>query len=105
MARDAGRIVAFVDAVEAGDDVELAAIYALPDERGRGAGTALLERIAALHPGASITADVLDGNRKGEAFYERRGFAPVETIEASLFGERVTERRWRRPPTSREPAP
>ncbi len=93
------RTVAFADAVERSDRVDLAAIYAHPDARGRGAGTALLEEILNLMPGLPVVADVLDGNRKGEVFYERRGFEPVERLEGSLFGEPVVERRWRRTPT------
>ena len=47
-----------------------------------------------LKPGQPISADVLDGNRKGETFYEARGFVPRERLEADLFGEPVVERRW-----------
>jgi GNAT superfamily N-acetyltransferase len=88
-----GAIAAFVDVVEHADRVELVAIYALPAVRGRGAGTALLNEVAARFPDKPIVADVLEGNRKGEVFYEHRGFTRRETIESSLFGERVVERR------------
>ena len=88
------RVVAFADASIAGDRVVLNAIYALPELRGHGAGTALLRTVLDAHPSLPVTADVLVGNRKGEAFYERRGFVPRETIEADLFGEPVVERRW-----------
>jgi GNAT superfamily N-acetyltransferase len=90
----AGSIVAFADAVVEPDRVNLVAIYALPEHRRRGAGSALLAAIRARFPGVSIAADVLVGNRKGEGFYERRGFIPGEEIETDLFGERVVERRW-----------
>jgi hypothetical protein len=42
-------------------------------------------------------ADVLAGNRKGEPFYEARGFEPRETLDEQLGGELVAERRWWRP--------
>jgi phosphinothricin acetyltransferase len=93
-------IVAFADAVPEADQLFLAAIYAHPDRRQEGAGTALLNALVERHPHLAIDAHVLDGNRAGEVFYERRGFEPVETIQGDLFGELVTERRWRRPAAS-----
>ena len=45
-------------------------------------------------PSEPIAAEVLVGNRKGEVFYERRGFVPRERIDTELFGESVAERRW-----------
>jgi GNAT superfamily N-acetyltransferase len=88
------RVVAFADAVEEPDRLNLVAIYVLPEVRGQGAGTLLLESLRARFPRLPIAADVLTGNRKGEIFYERRGFRPRETLEAELFGEPVVERRW-----------
>jgi GNAT superfamily N-acetyltransferase len=92
------RVVAFADGAEAeseaGPYVDLYAIYALPEVRGHGAGTALLSEIQARLPSLSIAAEVLVGNRKGEVFYERRGFVPRERIDTELFGESVVERRW-----------
>ncbi len=93
-----GTIVAFADLVTEDDRITLAAIYALPEVRGRGAGTALLDEAAAGNPYLPIVADVLVGNRKGEAFYEHRGFEAREAIEADLFGEQALERRWWRTP-------
>jgi GNAT superfamily N-acetyltransferase len=87
-------IAAFADALEQEDRVDLVAIYALPERRGQGAGTALLDTIVGLFPDRDIAADVLDGNRKGEVWYERRGFVPRERLEATLLGEPVVERRW-----------
>lgn len=90
----AAGIVAFADAVERDDRLELQAIYALPVVRGQGAGSALLETLIGLFPDRDISADVLQGNRKGEVFYERRGFVPRERLEATLLAEAVVERRW-----------
>lgn len=97
VAEGAEGVVAFADAIERDDRLELAAIYALPNVRGRGSGTALLRKLLELFPGRDISADVLENNRKGEVFYERRGFAPRERVEATLFDEAVVERRWWRP--------
>ena len=87
-------IVAFADAVAREDHVELQAIYALPEFRGRGAGTGLLTTLLELFPEQPISADVVVGNRKGETFYERKGFVPAERLELTLFDEPVVERRW-----------
>ena len=91
---EAGAIVAFADAAVDEDRLNLAAIYAHPERRRRGAGTLLLDTLRDRFPTLSISADVLVGNRKGEAFYERRGFVPRETLPEELFGEPVVERRW-----------
>ncbi|HEX6987261.1 MAG TPA: hypothetical protein VF170_17925, partial [Planctomycetaceae bacterium] len=61
---------------------------------GEGAGTMLLGTLRARFPDRPVVADVLTGNRKGEVFYERRGFVPREAFEEDLFGEQVAERRW-----------
>jgi GNAT superfamily N-acetyltransferase len=108
VAVEAGRIEAFADARDVDDRVDLFAIYALPASRGRGAGSALLAELRARFPDRPIVADVLRGNRKGEVFYEARGFEPRERLETELFGEPVVERRWRlsaaEPADSAEPA-
>lgn len=87
-------VIAFADASERDDRLELQAIYALPGRRGQGAGTALLDTLVGVFPDRDISADVLDGNRKGEIWYARRGFTPRERLEATLLGEPVVERRW-----------
>jgi GNAT superfamily N-acetyltransferase len=92
-------VVAFADAVEHEDRLELQAIYAEPTVRGRGAGSALLDALVGEFPEREISADVVDGNRNGEVFYERRGFVPRERLEVTLLGEHVVERRWWRPST------
>ncbi len=89
-----GEIIAFADAVLDADRVNLAAIYADPARRRRGAGSRLLAAVRDQFPGMPVAADVLVGNRKGEVFYEARGFVPRETLPSVLFGEAVVERRW-----------
>jgi len=94
VASDDGPVVAFADAQVLSDRIVLGAIYALPQLRGQGAGTALLKALLAALPPLPMTADVVADNRKGEVFYERRGFVPREPLHADLFGEAVVERRW-----------
>ena len=89
-----GVVVAFADAFAADDRLALFAIYVDPPRRGEGIGTLLLDELRRRHPDLPVVADVLNGNRKGEIFYERRGFEPREMLEDDLFGERVVERRW-----------
>jgi GNAT superfamily N-acetyltransferase len=89
-----GTVVAFADAFAGDDRLTLAAIYVDPPLRGAGIGTLLLDELRRRHPDLPVVADVLNGNRKGEGFYERRGFEPRETLEDDLLGERVVERRW-----------
>lgn len=89
-----GDVVGFADAFPAADRLTLAAIYVDPARQGSGIGTQLLGELRRRHPGVPVVADVLAGNRKGETFYERRGFEARETIEGDLLGEPVVERRW-----------
>lgn len=89
-----GAIGAFAETAVEPDRITLVAIYATPESRGRGLGSALLEAILGAHPGLPVVADVLAGNRKGEAFYEARGFEPRENVEEQLGDELVSERRW-----------
>jgi GNAT superfamily N-acetyltransferase len=89
-----GTIRAFADAVSEPTHVVLAAIYAAPSWRGHGLGVALLDEVRRRLPEAPISADVLVGNRLGEAFYERHGFVAHEDVRADLFGEPVRERRF-----------
>ena len=88
------QVVAFADAVREAGHLRVAAIYALPEWQGRGAGTILLTALRSRFPDLPLSADVLLGNRKGEVFYEHRGFVPHENLEVDLFGESVVERRW-----------
>jgi len=88
------RIVAFANARAEDDRFDLLAIYARPEARGQGAGTAMLAAVRAAAGARPVAADVLLGNRKGETFYEARGFVPGETLEVRLFEEIATLRRW-----------
>jgi GNAT superfamily N-acetyltransferase len=89
-----GAVSAFAECEVLPDRVTLVAIYAEPDRRGLGLGTALLTAITGAHPRVAIAADVLAGNAGGEAFYLARGFVAAEDVDEELGGEHVRERRW-----------
>ena len=89
-----GVVAAFAESDILEQQVTLLAIYADPELRGRGLGTALLEAIRGARPGLPVAADVLVGNALGETFYTARGFVPGEDIDEELGGEHVRERRW-----------
>lgn len=85
---------AFAETVLHADHLQLAAIYALPEVRGRGLGSALLDAILERNPGLALAADVLVGNVLGEPFYVARGFDPGELLVEEIAGEPIQERRW-----------
>lgn len=89
-----GVVALFAESAIEADRVTLVAIYADPERRGMGLGSAALDAIRAAHPDVPMAADVLIGNVKGEAFYAARGFVPRETIDEQLGSEQVAERRW-----------
>ncbi len=89
-----GLVEAFAETVAQDDHVQVVGIYTRPDVRGRGLGSALLERVIELHPGEDLAADVLVGNALAEPFYAARGFQPGELLTEEIAGEEILERRW-----------
>lgn len=89
-----GPVEAFAETQTQDDHVQVVAIYARPDARGRGLGSALLERVIVDHPGEDIAADVLVGNALAEPFYVARRFQPGELLTDEIAGEEIIERRW-----------
>ena len=89
-----GAIALFAETSIEPDRVTLVAIYADPERRGLGLGSAALEAIVTAHPDLPIAADVLIGNERGETFYAARGFVPREPIDEQLGAEHVAEQRW-----------
>ena len=91
---DRSGVDAFVEAMRQGDHAHIVAFYTRPGTRGRGIGSALLNRVVAAFPGLDLSADVLVGNDLGEPFYVARGFEPGDLLEEELGGETIRERRW-----------
>jgi GNAT superfamily N-acetyltransferase len=89
-----GTVIAFADTFIEDDQIVISAICTHPAFRRRGAAGRLLDWIRSLAPPLPIMADVILGSQAAESFYEARGFVPGETIQATLFGERIIERRW-----------
>lgn len=65
-----------------------------PSNLRQGVGRALVHHIRDLDGRLPVCADVLLGNLAGEAFYERLGFVPGETVEHTMGEQAVVERRW-----------
>ncbi len=82
---------------------ELFVLYLDPDHRGRGLGTALLDRVTEQlrEVGAEeMWVSVVPGNELAVPFYKARGFEPVEVVSpayGSLPEEEISSLRMRRP--------
>jgi ribosomal protein S18 acetylase RimI-like enzyme len=85
---------------ENGETATISAIYADPNRRGEGIGTALLERFEEFcrdRGCRTIELWALAENDIGHSFYQSRGFEPVERKETELFGEQASETLFSRP--------
>jgi len=85
---------AFIESLIEDDHAHIVAFYTRPDARGRGLGSALLDRVVEHYPGRDISADVLIGNTLGEPFYVARGFEPGDLLDEDFDGDVMRERRW-----------
>ena len=84
-----GLALSLLERPVASDELLVDGIFVDPAERGRGHGTALIEALSreALERGcARVRLDVVDGNDRARALYERRGFAPVAAQRSRLVG-------------------
>jgi GNAT superfamily N-acetyltransferase len=91
---DPSGVDAFIESVVEDGHAHIVAFYARPEARGRGLGTALLDRVIAHYPAMDISADVLIGNELGEPFYVARGFEPGDLLDEDVAGLTIRERRW-----------
>jgi GNAT superfamily N-acetyltransferase len=82
VAEEDGRVLgAAVGGMTAPEAGELFLLYLDPDERGRGLGTLLLNRVIDQLRASGATAmwvAALDGNEMGIPFYEARGFQKIQ---------------------------
>jgi GNAT superfamily N-acetyltransferase len=94
LALDEDVVVAFADAFIEDDQIVVSALCTHPDYRRRGVGGLLLNWIRSLAPPLPMIADIVLGSQAAESFYEARGFVPGETIQVTLYGQQIIERRW-----------
>ena len=80
-----------------GDDQVIWKLYLAPAVRGRGLGVELLDRAVAVLPAGTdhVLVEHFAGNLQAGAFYEREGFAVVET-EPPESGDPNAAVVWRR---------
>ena len=87
IARDDSRIVGVCTAFEKDDHIQLASIYVLPSEQGKGVGGALMEAFLAwANPHKPVRLHVVSYNQTATRFYERWGFKDT--------GKRFSEERF-----------
>lgn len=82
-----GEIVAYAHFGVGEHGPQLWRIYAHPDHYGTGAGSALLDELEGRIDVDSYRLDVHSRNRRGRAFYDRRGFVVIgggETVDCDL---------------------
>jgi GNAT superfamily N-acetyltransferase len=91
---DPSGVDAFIESLVEDGHAHIVAFYTRPDARGRGLGSALLERVIELYPGLDISADVLIGNTLGEPFYVARGFERGDLLDEEFGEDIIRERRW-----------
>lgn len=94
VAEKEGELVGFANASEKAGAAHLHAIYLLPEAKGSGIGTQLLEHlIAELAPVSEIYVEVEKGNKSGETFYAAKGFKEIRVFEEDLYGHTLTTRK------------
>ena len=99
-----GKVVGFANFYPVSGEVRLAAIYLLPDEQGRGAGTRLLEAGASrFPPEAKLTLRVARDNLPARRFYEARGFREAGSFTEDFFGHELREVEMVREPEGNAP--
>ncbi|MGH2558321.1 MAG: GNAT family N-acetyltransferase [Thermomicrobiales bacterium] len=79
--------------VAACEEGTLEQLYILPDHQGQGIGSALLAAAKELNP-AGLSLWTFQRNASARAFYEHRGFTPVEFTDGSTNEEREPDVRY-----------
>ncbi|HDR7611732.1 TPA: GNAT family N-acetyltransferase [Bacillus mycoides] len=89
VAEEEGEVIGFANfsPIRLQNEAELGAIYLLPDQQGKGIGTALLQKgITTLKGIRKMYIHVEAENEKGKRFYEAKGFAALEQFEEDFEG-------------------
>lgn len=87
VAEENGKLIGFANASQKAGIASLHAIYLLPETKGKGTGTKLLQKLLdEMAPIQEIQVEVEKGNTSGERFYEARGFKNIEEYEEDLYG-------------------
>ena len=87
VAESDSNVIGYAAAFQKDGQADLSAIYLLPEAKGNGIGTQLLEGVLeALDGVKELYVEVEKGNNSGETFYEAKGFVLVDEYEDDLFG-------------------
>jgi GNAT superfamily N-acetyltransferase len=99
IARDERRMLGFASCLFAGrEEPLLDSFHVLPEARGRGVGSALLERLAgeaAARGAVSLVVEVVEENVRTRRLYKRLGARYVATLPAGWAPEVVREAHYR----------
>ena len=97
VAREGCRMLGFATCLLAGRaEPLLDSLHVLPDARGRGVGSALLDRVAReLEPRTTLVVKVVEENVRTRRLYERLGATYVGTAPAGWAPEFVREAQYR----------
>jgi GNAT superfamily N-acetyltransferase len=90
VAQRKGRVIGFA----AVDGSTLEQLYVLPEEQGRGVGSALLAKAKEMSQGR-LTLWTFQRNTAARAFYERRGFTAVEFTDGASNKEQEPDMGYR----------
>lgn len=89
-----GKLLGFANASQKDGIANLHAIYLLPDAKGQGIGTELLQKlIDEMAPIREIQVEVEKGNSIGEKFYEAKGFDEIGEYAEDLYGHVLTTKK------------
>ncbi|MBE7106334.1 GNAT family N-acetyltransferase [Bacillus cereus] len=89
VAEEEGEVIGFANfsPIRLQNEAELGAIYLLPEQQGKGIGSALLQKgITTLKGIRKMYIHVEAENEKGKRFYEAKGFAALEQFDEDFEG-------------------
>ncbi|RLT36344.1 MAG: GNAT family N-acetyltransferase, partial [Chloroflexi bacterium] len=75
------------------EENEVVTFFVLPEQQGRGIGSALLQQLEAYARSQGITQLKLDASLTGAPFYARHGFEPTGELMDGTAGPQVSMRK------------